>query len=40
MGNNERKKKKETYNTLYLMPLFKLLSRCRDESVGILIEDY
>lgn len=34
MGNNG-KKKKEIYNTLYLMPLFKLLSRCRDESVGI-----
>lgn len=39
MGNNE-KKKKDTYNTFYLMPLFKLLSRCRDESVGILIADY
>lgn len=49
MGNDKMKKKKNgrrrgggrrnliTLQTHYLMPLFKLLSRRRDESVGIYL---
>lgn len=41
MGNDKMKKKKKkkksiTLQTHYLMPLFKLLSRRRDESVGYI----